>query len=418
VRRRPGFPLLLVAVAAGGLAVRLFYTLAYSRGIPVTGDALTYHVLGRQLAGGEGFVRPPIETLEEPLGTGPTAEHPPLFELLLGLFDLVGIDTFTAQKSVLCLVGTATVVLVGLCGRRLAGDRAGLIAAALAAAYPFLWVADGSLMSETLYGALIAAVMLAGVAFAQAPGAPGALALGALAGLAALTRGEALLLAVLLLVPLALTRPLPARRRWLLAGAAVGAMAVVLLPWTIRNALTFDEPVLISTNSSAVFAGANCADSWEGRFIGLWQLQCYGATPPGDESEKAVEYRRRGLEYARENAGRLPLVVAARVGRAWDVFRPGQAVDYEFFEGRAHGASRLGLVAYYPLVLLAVWGAVMLRRRGAPLLPLLAMPLMVTVTAALVYGLTRFRFAAEPAIVTLAAVSLDALVARLRGEGA
>jgi asparagine N-glycosylation enzyme membrane subunit Stt3 len=106
------------------------------------------------------------------------------------------------------------------------------------------------------------------------------------------------------------------------------------------------------------------------------------------------------------------------VGRVWDVFRPGQAVDYEFFEGRAHGASRLGLVAYYPLVLLAVWGAVLLRRRRAPLLPLLAMPLMVTVTAALVYGLTRFRFAAEPAIVVLAAVSLDALVARLRGEGA
>jgi hypothetical protein len=44
------------------------------------------------------------------------------------------------------------------------------------------------------------------------------------------------------------------------------------------------------------------------------------------------------------------------------------------------------------------------------------MPLMVTITAAVVYGLTRFRFAAEPAIVVLAAVSLDALVARLRDE--
>jgi Dolichyl-phosphate-mannose-protein mannosyltransferase len=416
VRRRPGFPLLLALVALGGLAIRLVYTLAYSRGVPVTGDALTFHVLGHQLAEGRGFVRPPIASLAEPLGTGPTAEHPPLFELLVGLIDRLGIDGMTAQKAALCLVGTLTVVLVGLCARRLAGDRAGLIAAALAAAYPFLWVADGSLMSETVYGALIAAIMLAGVAFSQSPGLRGALVLGGLCGLAALTRGEALLLAVLLLVPLALTRPLPGRRRALLAVAAVAAMLVVLAPWALRNALTFDEPVLISTNSAAVFAGANCADSWEGTFVGLWQLQCYGETPPGDESEKANEYRRRGLEYVRSHTGRLPLVMAVRVARAWDLFRPAQAVNYEYFEGRAHGASRLGLVAYYPLLLLAIAGAVLLRRRRAPLLPLLAMPLMVTITAAVVYGLTRFRFAAEPAIVVLAAVSLDALVARLRDE--
>jgi hypothetical protein len=37
---------------------------------------------------------------------------------------------------------------------------------------------------------------------------------------------------------------------------------------------------------------------------------------------------------------------------------------------------------------------------------------MVTITALLSYGSTRFRFAAEPSIVVLAAVAADALVRR------
>ena len=49
------------------------------------------------------------------------------------------------RSSCSALVGTVTVVLVGLLARRVAGERAGLIAAAVAAVYPLLWLADGSL---------------------------------------------------------------------------------------------------------------------------------------------------------------------------------------------------------------------------------------------------------------------------------
>jgi 4-amino-4-deoxy-L-arabinose transferase-like glycosyltransferase len=408
------FGLRLGLLAALALAVRLFYTLAYSKGVPFTGDAFTYHLVGGQIADGNGFVRPATEAIPSPFGTGPTAEHAPLYELFLGALSFLGIDSVSAQKSVSCLLGTATVALVGLAGRSLAGERAGLIAALLAALYPLLWVADGSLMSESLYGVFVAGTMLLALRFARAPGPGTAVALGAVVGLAALTRGEALMLAALLLVPLALTRSLPARRRVALAALSVGATLLVITPWTVRNLTTFEKPVLISTSASAVFAGANCEGSYHGRWIGMWQLECYGALPAGDESEKAAVYRRRGLDYARDHAGRLPLVAAVRFLRVWDLFRPRQQVKYEYFEGRSRTASYLGLIAYYPLLVLAVAGAVILRRRGAPLLPVLAFPLLVSVTAVLVYGLTRFRFAAEPAIVVLAAVALDAALRRRR----
>jgi hypothetical protein len=128
-----------------------------------------------------------------------------------------------------------------------------------------------------------------------------------------------------------------------------------------------------------------------------------------------VEYRRRGLRYARHHLGRVPLVVAARLGRVTDVFRPWhQGVFLASTEGRRPRASRAGLVFYWLLVPLALGGALLLRRRrGAPLLVLLAPVAMVLVVSAVTYGSTRLRFAAEPSIVVLAAVALDALSRRI-----
>ena len=63
---------------------------------------------------------------------------------------------------------------------------------------------------------------------------------------------------------------------------------------------------------------------------------------------------------------------------------------------------------------LAIAGAWLLHRRRQPLAILLVPVAMVTLTALLTYGSTRFRFAAEPSIVVLAAVAVDALLRRRR----
>lgn len=417
-----GFGRRLAALMLGGFVLRVLYTLLVADGIPVIGDALTYHLQGANIADGGGFTRvfhPQLELAQEDqLGgavelLGPTAEHPPLFSVLLAGLVKLGADGYLAQKLVMCAVGTATVGLIGLVGREVGGARVGLVAAGLAATYPFLWVIDGSLMSETPYAALIAAVLLAAVRLWRAPSLPLAAALGALVALAALTRGEAILLVPLLMLPLALRAAAPPRRRLALAAAGVGATVAVLAPWTIRNFTVFEEPVLISTNSNAVFVGSNCDPVYRGPFVGLWNFSCYGQAPRGDESEQAAEYRRRGLGYARDHAGRLPVVAVARLGRVWDVYRPLQQVEYELFEGRSRWASRMGLAFYYPLLILAAVGSVVLRRRRGALLPLLAPLAMVSLTALLVYGVTRFRVGAEPALVVLGAVGLDATLARL-----
>jgi hypothetical protein len=407
----------LALILAGALAIRVLYTVLVAQDIPVIGDALTYHLLGANIADGKGFERaahPELAAFENWKPGVPTAEHPPLFPLLVGLVTKLGATGYLAQKLLLCSVGTATVAFIGLAGRDLAGPTTGLAAASLAAIYPFLWVVDGSLMSETLYGALLAAGLWLAIRFARRPSLGLAAGLGVLVALAALTRGEGLLLVPLLLVPLAIRAGAAWRSRLTLAAVAVAAFAVVMAPWTIRNLTVFDEPVLVSTNGSAVFVGSNCDPVYHGPFTGLWNFNCYGRAPSGDESEQALAYRKRGFDYARDHAGRVPVVMAVRLLRVWDLYRPLQQATYETFEGRDRTASEIGLVMYYPLLPLAAAGALILRRRRAPLWPLLAFPLMVTITAVAIYGVTRFRFAAEPALCVLAAVALAAAASRMK----
>jgi uncharacterized membrane protein YoaK (UPF0700 family) len=89
---------------------------------------------------------------------------------------------------------------------------------------------------------------------------------------------------------------------------------------------------------------------------------------------------------------------------------------YNEGEGRELWASWLGFATFLILVPFAVAGVVLLRRRRVPLTPLVAQFVLVTVTAALIYGLVRFRTPAEVSLVVLAAVAVDRLFARRRPE--
>src|SRR3954447_16394543 len=202
--RRVRFSGALALVALAAVAIRTAATI-YHRDYPVIGDALTFHIEGGFLAHGEGFRR----VFEDV----PTAEHPPLFVCLLALFTLLGGDGMLAQTLLLGVVGAVTVVLVGLLGRSVAGDRAGIVAAALAAVHPLLWLADGALMSESLYGPFVVGTLLAACAYVAARTAARTALVGALVGLAALTRGEALLLVPLLALATLVRAPLAGRAR-------------------------------------------------------------------------------------------------------------------------------------------------------------------------------------------------------------
>jgi asparagine N-glycosylation enzyme membrane subunit Stt3 len=91
-------------------------------------------------------------------------------------------------------------------------------------------------------------------------------------------------------------------------------------------------------------------------------------------------------------------------------------VRFNTGEDREEWVTRLGLVAYYPTLILAIAGAVVLwrRRARAVLWALLVPSIIVTINTVVTYGQTRFRAGAEPALALLAAFGAVALYTRLR----
>jgi hypothetical protein len=155
-------------------------------------------------------------------------------------------------------------------------------------------------------------------------------------------------------------------------------------------------------------AGANCDVTYRaGDHLGGWYPPCIKEHPGKNEAEHHAEALREGVRYAGDHLGRLPVVLAARLGRVWSVYEP-----FSIPEGRSVRVQKVGVVMFFVLVPFAVWGALLLRRRGVPTWILLCPFIIVTVTALATYGNLRFREPAELCTVVLAAVALDELLRR------
>jgi len=429
--RNRAFLIALAAIAIGAFAVRIVFVLVVDPKLPDPGDATAYHLLANNLADGRGYIRPfDFRILHV---SRPTAEYPPLFPALLSVPSFFGAKSVDAQRAFLCLVGAGTVALIGLLGRRVAGTMVGLVAAAIAAVYPMLFLSEAVLFAESLFVLLVAAVLLLAYRAAEAPSVLRFGALGLVIGLSALTRAEGLLFTVVLVIPLALgLRAAQAKRRFLLAGVAIGVALLTIVPWTIRNAVQLHAFVPVSNNIGTAVDGANCDLTYSGTQLGLWretfsQLGDEARRRPQaeacfegfdirrrdfEEADVANFHRRSGVTYAREHLSRVPLVVAVRELRTWGLYAPRQQIEFESLEGRPRRWQQVGTVMYWVLLPLAVGGAAILVRRRVRVWPLLSAGVVVVLSTALTYGQQRFRAAAEPAILVLAAAALVAVARR------
>ena len=369
---------------------------------------------------GRGFVHPFPAIFRGHAREVPTALHPPLFPLLLAAVSKVLASSVDAHRVVSAVVGSATVFAMGLLGRRLLGDIEGLAVASLVAVYPNVWILDGLVMSETLFGLVIAP------SCSWLP-----------------TRGE---------IVVVRSRPVGSAR-WLVSRAlprrghplvAAHARAADLLRSTISwrrrmAALALATVVVLACRHRGrctTFPASNTRFSsrrrrwlaarphqlrfatYHGDRVAYWYEGCHTTLRPTGYWDESV-FRDRGSHeasaYVRRHLGELPRVLALRVARQWELFRPLQnarlATAYDN-DHRSLGSAVLGLAAYYALVPIGVWGLVVMRRRGIALWPLVSLLVVVTATAALSYGTVRFRLPAELALIVASGAVITQVIAR------
>ncbi len=447
---RDSFNTRLMGIVVVALAWRVAYVLVTKRHAAVWGDAFSYHYGANLLADGKGFIDP----LRYEFSGGlrfPSAYHPPLYLVYLAAWSLVGLKSALWHRLVSCLLGAITVGLVGCLGRRLGGDRAGLLAAVLAAAYPHLWLNDAALLSETAAAFAVVLTMLAVERFREQPSGSRALQLGGALALAVLGRAELLILIPALALPLAFNAGgLTTRERLERIGLVAAAAVVLIGPWVGYNLVRFEKPVLLSNGLGATMLGGSCDAAFHGPKIGYWTY-CAGATnvgrvppPPAstlarwtadpdsprtlaekhayfrryfagapDESENDVTARHEAIDYIRAHEGQFVVVVAARIGRIWNVFRPLQNARFDgYVEGRGLAQARVALAAFYLYAAAAIVGLVALRRRGHPIWPYLVLAAVVTFTVAISFAVQRYRIPVDAVLPALAAVGIDAVLRR------
>ena len=282
----------LALILALGLGLRLHE--AWDGREPVF-DAAAYAQIAANLERGEGFS----------LGAGatqPASNYSPGLPLLVaGAYELTGGVHERAARLILALLGTLSVLFAYLVAHRIRRSMhrphsgvsdassavAGLVAAGVVAIYPALLEYQGMLMGEPLAAALLSGAVLA-VLWASGPrqadlargscrgaggpaGSPRAVLdppaprhprvrwvlPGLLLGALALVRPEYLSIALLVSLVVLVK---DGRDGWpaALVSSAVllAGVAIVVAPWTVRNAIALDRFVPISTGGGQVlFAG-------------------------------------------------------------------------------------------------------------------------------------------------------------------
>jgi len=322
---------LLVAILLLGLGLRLGY--AWDGRAPVY-DARAYAAIAANLEDGDGFT-------VGPGATQPSSNYSPGLPLFVaGIYALTGGEHEQLARVVLALVAALAVWFTYAIGRRLGGFAAGLIGAAAVAIYPAFLEYGGMLMSEPLAATLLSGGVLALFWARERPELWAWLIPGVTLGALALVRPEYLGVGVLLTIVACAGRDW---RRWLTTGALLLAgMAVVIVPWTVRNAIALDRVVPISTGGGQVlYAGTYLPSDGDPEKVGagvvaenpalfgpdavenlrLEQIlaRLAAATYPQLETDQALS--RMGREQLWDDVSEEPLeyagFVATKIGRIW-----------------------------------------------------------------------------------------------------
>jgi dolichyl-phosphate-mannose-protein mannosyltransferase len=402
----------LAAILLLGLALRVDY--AWEGRAPVF-DAVAYGEIARNLDKGSGF------TLGERATQAASNYSPGLPLLVAGLYKLSGGEHERFARVVLALIGTLSVLFTYLIARRLANPFAGLVGAAAVAIYPALLEYQGMFMGDPLAATLLSGAVLS-MLWAAGPAHERWLVPGPLLGALVLVRPEYLGIS-LLLAAVVVARDRSQWRAGLLSAAIllVGA-AIVIAPWTVRNAIALDRFVPVSTGGGQVlFAGTYLPSDGDPEKVGVEVVERH----PGLFDPQDVERLRLEQILARLAAQRYPDLPSdealGKMGREqlWDDITQ-EPVEYAGFVATkvwriwSHGPrdvmERPGWEAFHwALAVFGLVGLIVLaRQRRWEALLLATVFVSITASSALLVASPRRVLVMLPLIAALAGVGATA----------
>ena len=409
----------LAGILLVAFAVRLAWVL-YAQVDPLDGrfaDTVVYHLIAASMAEGGGYTSP--YTLL------PTALFPPGYiSFLIPIYWAFGAHYELAELANVFL-GTASVGLLYVIALQLFGVGPARLAALLLAVFPGQVFFTSLIYSEPLYTLLMLAGLIVLIAARRRSlDWRWVVLYGIVAGAATMVRSSgAAMLVMGPLYLLLLTRDVrgAARATVLMAAGA----ALLIGPWTVRNIITLDSPVVITTAAGINLYQGHHVGASGGDVSPAKLIYTYGLV---NRAGGEVDVNNAGVKEAVHFAATHPLSEVALVGKKLRELYAGDSgwLDlnedyghYPFIEPDLRDALRTTADVYY-FALLAAAGLGVLRwsrERGAgPLLPVVVI-LVWSGAHVVTFGAPRYHVPVMPLFCLLAAYGLAWLPGLAAGAG-
>lgn len=290
---------LLVLIMLGAILVRL--PIAFIMGDKVTvlpgiHDQVSYDALARSLLAGRGY------SFTEnwypfTLANTPTAHWSFIYPLYLaGVYAITGYHPLAA-RLIQGVVGSALMcLLIYLIGRRVGNEEVGLAAAALAAVYGYFIYYSVALMTETFFIVLVLFVLYLSLELREKPTVARWLLLGLALGMAGLLRQTMLLFVPFLLIWL-FWEVRKDNIHWWHFTLPIGVIVLLIVPWTIRNYLVYDQFLPLNSNAGyALYASnnPNLATDWRNEAV---VVPVPAELAGQNEAELNQTLTRKGMEF-------------------------------------------------------------------------------------------------------------------------
>ena len=368
-----------------------------------------FFTLAQQLASGHGYAFP---------GFAPTAFRVPFYPIFIAAVTQ-GRQDFWALLIAQALVSAGTVACVAWLARLWFGRAVAIVAAGIAALYPYYLWHDTALQETGLFTFLATLAMALVVATQRRRGFVVALLTGLMLGLAILTRATLMPFAVFAVVWLILPdgAGTALRRRALTAALCFLALGATLSPWLIRAQQITGRYTLGTEFGAAVFGGNNAATFrfYPRQSIDLSRHAGFRALTPADRmqlrpvrgNEAAVSdwYLQRGLTYIVADPGRF-VVGAIRKNLAAFGVLPSPRHDWK--------TDGLVALAYGPMLLLGLVGMWRTRWRWREFLPVYANFVLFAGITGVLWGHSSHRAFLDVYFIIFAASVIVALLPKIR----
>ena len=416
----------LIAIILVSVLARIGVALALGdqlRGLPGAADQLSYQTLATSLIDGHGFT---FETGWWPMTSpgAPTAHWSYLYTAFLAAVQaVVGLNPVLMRIIQSIAVGVLQPLLAYLLGRRMFGEAAGLVAAALTALYAYFVYYSATLMTEPFYFTAILASLYFAIRLAdhlkdedspRPTRLQWAVALGLVLAVAVLLRQVFLLIIPTLLL---WTWIAGGRRNALFAAIPALIVGLVILPITLFNYSRFNQFVLLNTNAGFAFFWANHPIHGTS-FIPAREIDDYQVLIPPElrhlnEAEMDRALLSRGLQIVRADPLRFLLLSMSRIP-TYFTFWPSAA------SGIVSNISRVGSFGIMlPFMLLGIlfwlrdhWTDGLLKLLATPGALLLAFGVVYTVVHLLSWALIRYRLPVDAVLIIFAGLAVVELSRR------